>query len=142
MNLSRELVRSLLAFLGPFNAYDREEMLPALDAHFADYSRASIRMALDSKYFMDQWYSKTPLEIKQRLTSALLAAIVDFDFDFEWLISEADGTYVFPQGFEGRARLIYEEMYRAVFEHWGGDLGRAGLILEDPVNLGIPTVSE
>jgi len=139
---TREEVDSLLTFLDPLNEYDREEVITARCAGTDVDSRSSVRRLIDENYFLDPWYSKTALAGKVQLSSILLSAMKDEEFDFEWLTSDADGTFLLPACFgTGRAKMLYQEIYRAAFDHWGKELQEAGLLLPPPSELGIPALN-
>ena len=132
-------VDALLTFLDRLNEYDREEVVASRCSGTNVDSRPSIRRLIDEQYFLDPWYSKTTLEEKVKMSSILLDAIRDEAFDFEWLTIDADGTFLLPACFGvGRAKMLYQEIYRAVFDHWKQELSIAGLFLPAPSELGIP----
>ncbi|WP_434644475.1 hypothetical protein [Achromobacter piechaudii] len=94
---------------------------------------------IDLQFFESPWYSKLEPNGKLELSAVLLAAMNDENFDFEWLTVDADGTFGLPACFgTGRAKMLYQEMYRAVFDHWGEELEKAGLKLTHPRVLNIP----
>lgn len=139
INKSKEAIDALLTFLEPLNAYDREETMSIICKDVNPESRASIRKILDERYFLDQWHSKTPEAIKVSLATTLVSAFIN-DFDFEWLIHEADGTFQPPETLmPADARLIYEEVYRGVYDHWRLQLTESGTSIPAPVELGIPS---
>lgn len=139
---TRKDVDSLLTFLDPLNEYDREKVVAARCAGTNVDSRLSVRKLIDDQYFLDPWYSKTTLAGKVELGSILLGAMKDEGFDFEWLTIDADGDFLLPACFgAGRAKVLYQEIYRAVFDHWGRELQAAGLPLVPPSELGIPALS-
>lgn len=137
---TKKQVDALLTFLEPINEYDREESIAIVCADLNIESRTSIRKLLDDRYFLDQWYARTALSVKYELSSVLFDAIKDREFDFEWLTHDADGTFCLPVCFgEGRSRMLYEEIYRAVFDHWREELKILDLNLINPSDLGIPS---
>lgn len=141
-NYAREELDLLLSFLEPLNEYDREEAISDRCAETHVDSRPSVRSLIDKEYFLDPWYSKATLGEKAKLSTILLRAMKDESFDFEWLTIDHDGTFVLAACFgEGRARMLYEEVYRAVFDHWGRELQAAGLVLTPPLDLGLPALS-
>ena len=141
-NYTREDLGILLSFLEPLNEYDREETIAARCAETDVDSRPSVRNLIDEQYFLDPWYSKATLGEKTKLSTILLRAMKDESFDFEALTIDLDGTFLLAACFgEGRARMLYEEVYRAVFDHWGRELQAAGLVLPPPLDLGIPALS-
>ena len=129
----------LLTFLEPLDGYDREETISARCAETDVDDRASIRRLIDKEFFKDPWYSRIDLSTKLAMSTALLNAISDDGFDFEWLTIDADGTFSLPARFGiGRAKILYQEIYRAVFDHWGDELKEAGMLLVPPDALEIP----
>lgn len=137
-----EHIDALLTFLEPINEYDREEVVAAICSGIDVKSRSSIRKLLDEQYFFDSWYSGTSIDVKRELSAVLLDAMRDEEFDFEWLTHDAEGTFCLPGCFDGvSARMLYEEIYRAVFDHWGEGLMKAGLLLVAPSELGISSLS-
>lgn len=140
-NYTKEQINSLLTFLEPINAYDREEAASEICENIDASNRISIRELLDNRYFLDQWYSTTSTSIKHTLASTLLGAMKDKNFSFEWLTQDADGTFSLPICIAaGQARLIYEEVYRATYDHWHEELEESGLNLPSPADLGIPSL--
>lgn len=140
-NHTREQIGSLLTFLEPINAYDREEVVSEICANIDIHNRVSIRQLLDKQYFLDQWYITTSTPIKCNLASILLSVMKDSSFDFEWLTQDADGTFLLPHSIgTGHARVIYQEIYRATYDHWRDELGKSGPNLPHPEELGIPPV--
>ncbi|QWP78956.1 hypothetical protein J5226_11440 [Lysobacter sp. K5869] len=139
MNYTRKQIDTLLTFLEPINAYDREETVGELCEKFDLESRASLRELLDRSFFLDPWYSNTAIPVKRTMASTLLTAMTDPAFNFEWLTQDADGTFALPAGVgTGRSRVIYEEIYRAVYDHWNDELQKTDLKLPQPEELDIP----
>lgn len=138
---TRKDIDSLLTFLDQLNEYDREEVVASRCAQTNVDSRSSVRQLINEQFFLDPWYSKITLAGKFELSSILLRVMQDDRFDFEWLTTDADGTFLLPSCFgRGRAKMLYQEVYRAVFDHWGQELQGEGLRLVPPSDLGIPAL--
>lgn len=128
----------LLAFFEPFNEFDREEKCRTRFGSIDPNDRNIFSAVVAKEFFFDDFYRKIPIETKLNLSVVLVDALDDPNFNFEWLIEEASGSFGLPSTWSIKNhRQLFEEVYRHVYGIWKNDLGAIGFILPELNALGI-----
>ncbi|MDK2126994.1 hypothetical protein [Parachitinimonas caeni] len=117
--LEKKLGASLLGFLEPFNEYDREERAIELFGSVDPNDENIFRDLLKRHFFEDAWFGNLEKAVRLDMKKSLDESLQNVDFDYEWVVSEFDGTFGLPSTWSVKNfRYLFEIIHSLVSDYW------------------------